>query len=97
MNNKIYNELDAYLCAKNEVSDIKDFYRKLAFFCTVTPITIYLYYTKSWNEWVIISVFLWALLLTIRALSLFKFGRHWEERKIKELMNREKDHKNIAV
>jgi len=70
-------------------------------YCIVIPtlVTINLIYTPDYY-WFFYSMFGWGTGLTFHALGVFDnnlvMGRKWEERKIKELLEKEKskEHKN---
>ena len=49
INNKKYNEVDAYLKAKKQVKDIKDFYGNLVSYCVVIPLLAFINYQTSWQ------------------------------------------------
>ena len=88
--NKKYNEVDAYLKAKKQVKDIKDFYGNLVSYCVVIPILAYINYQTSWQfKWFVFPMIGWGLGVALQAFSVFGYGRSWEERKISELMEKQ--------
>ena len=88
-----------YLRAKERISEVKTFYAKLlrsaVFIAFLGALN---YYTNEWRYmW-----FLWAVLgigisLVFKAIKLFGMnpflGRDWEERKIREFMDEDKNQK----
>ena len=88
--NKKYNEMDAYLTAKKQVNDIKDFYGNLLSFLVVMPILVFINYKTHWDfKWFIFPLVGWGLGLALQAFTTFGYGKTWEERKIQELMEKE--------
>ena len=92
----LYNEEDKYIRAKKKVEKIKGFYVHLLVYCLVNPFLFFINYMTSPGYW----WFLWATLgwgigLCFHALGLFGtnliLGKDWEERKIKEIMNKDKN------
>ncbi|MFZ1523951.1 MAG: histidine kinase [Saprospiraceae bacterium] len=85
--NKSYNEVDAYLRAKIQVKDMKDFYGNLISYCIVIPVLIFINYRTYWEfKWFLFPMIGWGLGLASHAFSVFGYGKSWEERKIEELM-----------
>lgn len=90
INNKKYNEVDAYLKAKKQVKDIKDFYGNLVSYCVVIPLLAFINYQTSWQfKWFVFPMIGWGLGVALQAFSVFGYGRSWEERKIHELMEKQ--------
>jgi hypothetical protein len=90
INNKKYNEVDAYLKAKKQVKDIKDFYGNLISYCFVIPLLAWINYQTSWEfKWFVFPMLGWGLGVALQAFSVFGYGRTWEERKISELMEKQ--------
>jgi two-component system, LytTR family, sensor kinase len=88
--NKKYNEVDAYLKAKKQVKDIKDFYGNLISYCIVIPLLIWINYQTSWQfKWFIFPMFGWGLGLALQAFALFGYGKTWEERKVNQIMEQQ--------
>lgn len=93
-----YNEETLqYLSAKEQVKRIKGFYSHLTVYLIVNAILIYIniYYDhEAWNSWEnYFSTLVWGVGLSIHGCVVFFpniiLGKKWEERKIKELMNKE--------
>lgn len=89
------NESAKYLRAKKRVEELKEFYGSLISYCFVIP---FLYYinqrTSPHFQWFWFPMFGWGLGLLIQAFKTFGYGNNWEDRKIRELM--EKDRQNNA-
>ncbi|MFN4763070.1 2TM domain-containing protein [Gillisia sp. Q332] len=84
-------ENDAYYKAKERVKDIKEFYGNLISYCIVIPFLIFINYYTYWHfQWFWFPLFGWGLGLTIHGFSVFGYGSNWEERKIAEIMAKEK-------
>ncbi|MBK8627318.1 MAG: histidine kinase [Saprospiraceae bacterium] len=92
INHKKYNEVDAYLKAKKQVKDIKDFYGNLISYCFVIPLLAWINYQTSWEfKWFIFPMLGWGLGVALQAFTVFGYGRTWEERKISELMEQQQN------
>lgn len=82
---------NSYYKAKERVKEMKEFYGNLISYCVVIPFLIFINYYTFWGfQWFWFPLFGWGLGLTIHGFSVFGYGANWEERKIKELMNKEK-------
>jgi hypothetical protein len=93
--NKKYNEMDAYLKAKKQVKEIKDFYGNLISYSFVIPILAFINYMTFWEfKWFLFPMLGWGLGVVIQGFSVFGFGRSWEERKIDEFMQKEQQNNN---
>ncbi|MFD1316582.1 2TM domain-containing protein [Namhaeicola litoreus] len=83
-----------YLRAKQKVEEIKGFYASLISYIIVIPFLIFIYYrfTPFTIQWFWFPIFGWGIGLVFQGFSAFGnpiFGRGWEERKIKEIMDEE--------
>ena len=84
-----------YRRAQDRVSELKEFYGKI--FRGILAIIIVAainYYINEWTyPWFLWVVFGVGLSLSIRAIRLFAanffLGKNWEERKVRELMNKD--------
>lgn len=85
----IYNENMAYVRAKERVEKLKGFYANLISYCTVIPILIIINLNTSDFHWFWFPMLGWGFGLTMHALETFGYGKGWEERKIKEILNKE--------
>jgi hypothetical protein len=83
-----------YLRAKQRVEEIKGFYASLISYVIVIPFLIFIYYrfTPFTIQWFWFPMFGWGIGLVFQGFSAFGnpiFGRNWEERKIREIMDEE--------
>jgi hypothetical protein len=88
---KTYNEQenDKYLRARKRVDDLKGFYVNLVAYCVVIPFLIFINYRTSWDhQWFWYPLFGWGLGIVIQAFKIFGYGKDWEERKIREYMDK---------
>jgi hypothetical protein len=94
-----YNEEDKYLLAKKKVENIKGFYGNLTSYIFVNILLIAINLWTSPNHlWFYWPLMWWGLGVLFHGLKVFEvlpsFGKDWEERKIKELMKKEKENQN---
>ena len=76
INHKKYNEVDAYLKAKKQVKDIKDFYGNLISYCFVIPLLAWINYQTSWEfKWFIFPMLGWGLGVALQAFTVFGYDR----------------------
>ena len=80
-----------YIRAKERVKELKDFYASLIAYCIVIPFLFYIWnrYTPGIIHWYLFPAFGWGLGLVFQAFQAFGYGTNWEERKIREIMERE--------
>ena len=96
MDNYHLPEKERYERAKKKAGDIRSFYFNLMCYCIVIPILIFinLTYTPEYY-WFFFSMFGWGIGLCFHGMGAFDYnpflGKGWEERKIKELLEKEKD------
>lgn len=98
MNNIMYQENienSKYVRAVEKVERLKEFYQSLASYCIVIPVLIFinLHFSPRFY-WFWFPLIFWGISLIFKYLEVQNFniflGKNWEERKIKELMNQEK-------
>ncbi len=85
-----------YERAKKRAKEIKEFYTHVASYVLVNAFLLVIYFSSStgpgyfWVKWPLLG---WGIALAIHAVSTFGifnwWGPDWEERKIKELMEKE--------
>ncbi len=95
-----YKENLKYRAAKKKVKEIKGFYVHLLvyLFINAAIIAVAAYQDGNWNSldniWTYSTAFFWGIGLFAHWVTVFGpnklFGRDWEERKIKELMEKDK-------
>lgn len=84
------NEENAYFKAKQRVKEMKEFYGNLISYCVVIPFLIFINYYTFWDfQWFWFPLLGWGIGLTIHGFSVFGYGSNWEERKIREIMEKE--------
>ncbi len=104
MNN--FDQEIAYEAAQKKVKKLKGFYIHLLVYLVVNIMIIYANYTNSNTNTSIFefrnfsTAFWWGIGLLAHGFNVFSidliFGKDWEERKIRELMNREKEKKDYV-
>ncbi len=99
----MYNENlenSKYVKAIEKVEKLKEFYQNLLSYCLVIPFLIFINLRFSPHfYWFWFPAFGWGIglifhFLEVNSYSIF-FGRNWEERKIKELMDKENKQKRL--
>jgi len=85
-----YNEQTAYDRAKDRVEKLKGFYGNLISYCCVIPILIIINLNTSSFQWFWFPMLGWGLGLTFHAFDTFGYGKSWEEKKIQEILQKEK-------
>lgn len=86
------NQENAYFKAKQRVKEMKEFYGNLISYSVVIPFLIFINYYTYWDfQWFWFPLFGWGIGLTIHGFSVFGYGSDWEERKIKELMEKDQN------
>ncbi len=86
---------EIYYKAQKRVKEIKDFYGSLISFCVVIPFLIFINYMTFWGfQWFWFPLFGWGIGIVIKGFSVFGYGTDWEERKIRELMEKDVEQKN---
>ena len=84
-----YSEQEAYYRAKKRVEDIKGFFGNLVSYCVVIPFFIVINYRTSWgNQWFWFPMLGWGMGVIFHAFGVF-YGKDWEERKIKQFLEKE--------
>ncbi len=84
------NDNNKYIRAKKRVDELKGFYGNIIAYCVVIPFLIFVNYQTSWSyKWFWYPMFGWGLGVVIQAFTVFGYGSDWEERKIREIMNKD--------
>lgn len=89
-----YSEAERYYEAQKQVEEIKKFYQHLTVYILVNPIVIVVNLTTSPHYlWFLYSLFGWGIGIALHGLKAFNyapfFNKEWEERKIKEILEKE--------
>ena len=92
-------EDDKYYLAKKKVENIKGFYGNLIAFVVVNAVLLFInLYTSPQNLWFYWPLMWWGIGVVFHGLKVFEvfptMGKDWEERKIKEFMEKEKQNNN---
>lgn len=86
------NDSNKYIRAKKRVDELKGFYGNIVAYCVVIPFLIFVNYQTAWGyKWFWFPLFGWGLGIVIQAFTVFGYGSDWEERKIKEIMDKDKN------
>ncbi|RPD92993.1 histidine kinase [Aureibaculum marinum] len=88
-----YLEDKRYLKAKEKVEKIKGFYANLISYLIIIPFLAYLNYKTTSFPWIMFPVVGWGFGLIMHGMEAYGYnpllGKDWEERKIKEFMNKD--------
>lgn len=87
-------DVEKYKKAKERVAELKGFYVHLVVYFVVNLVmVIYNLIVTPEHLWFIWPLFGWGIGISVHALSVFLkgrlFGKDWEEKKIKEIMEKE--------
>ena len=87
----IHNREDAYYRAKKQVDEIKGFYGNLISYSVIIPIVIFINYKTSWDnmQWFWFPLLGWGMGVIFHGFAVFGYGKSWEQRKIKEILDKE--------
>lgn len=81
----------AYKRVQKRVKEIKSFYMNLISYCTVSAFLIFInLFTSSRNHWFWFPVLGWGIGVASHAFQVFGVGESWQEKKIREIMNKQK-------
>lgn len=85
-----YNDEERYYQAHKRVEEIKGFYVHLAVYILCNPIVIVVNIMTS-PEFLYFWFCLlgWGIAVALHGLTVFSFGKAWQERKIKEILEKE--------
>ena len=89
----IYNENMAFMRAKERVEKLKGFYGNLISYCCVIPVLIFINMQSGGFQWFWFPMFGWGMGVSFHALETFGYGKSWEEKKIQEILNKDKQTK----
>jgi len=99
MENSKLTEAMLYRKAKKQAKAIRSFYINLSCYCIVIPVLIYINLTFSPEYyWFVFSALGWGTGLAFHGMAAFNYspflGSDWEERKINEILEKEKSKSN---
>ena len=93
--NSLKNENTAYYRAKKRVEELKGFYGNLISYCCIIPIIIIINIRFSPQfHWFWFSAAGWGFGVIMHAFKVFGYSSNWEERKIQEILQKDKNTKN---
>ena len=79
-----------YINAKKRVEELKGFYYHIISTLFIIPLLIFINYKTSWGfQWFWFPVGGISISIIIHAFTVFGFGSEWEDRKVRELMEKE--------
>jgi hypothetical protein len=85
-----FNQDTAFIRAKERVEKLKGFYGNLASYLIIIPILIIINMNSSHDfQWFWFPMLGWGMGLLFHAFETFGYGRTWEERKIKEILDKQ--------
>lgn len=91
VNAKPDDEYKTYKKAQKRVKEIKDFYTNLISYCIVIPFLIFInLYTNSKSHWFWFPMLGWGVGVASHAFQVFGIGESWQDKKIREIMNKDK-------
>lgn len=92
---KTNDEDHAYERAQKRVKELKSFYGNLISYCIIIPFLIILnLITSPRNIWFYWPMLGWGIGLVAHGMSVFAIGKSWEEKKIREILEKQNNLKN---
>jgi len=82
---------EKYEEARKQVSILKGFYIHLAIYLAVMILLFYIDYSDRGNWWVQWPAIGWGIAILVQGLSVGFFNPTWEEKKIKKIMEKDKE------
>ncbi len=83
---------NSYIRARKKVEELKEFYSSLASYVVVIPFLIFINYRTFWEfKWFWFPAIGWAIGLAFHAFKVYGPGFSWEERKLRQFMEEEKN------
>ena len=83
-------ERKTYVKAKKRVEKLKGFYSHILAYIVLTPFWIYINYITYWDfKWFWFPVVGMGISIIIHAFIMFGYNNDWEERKLKEFMEKD--------
>lgn len=87
------DDIQAYDRAKKRMKEIKSFYGNLIAYCIIIPfLAIMNLITSPKNLWFFWPMLGWGIGLAAHGMGAFAIGRNWEERKIREILEKQNRH-----
>lgn len=92
---KTDDENESYEKAKKRVKELKGFYGNLISYCTIIPFLIIINLIVSpKNLWFYFPMLGWGIGVASHAFQVFGVGESWKEKKIREIMDKQKNRHN---
>jgi len=89
------NADNTYYRAKKRVEAIRGFYGSLISYCVVIPVLVFVNLSFMPKfQWFWFPMCGWGIGLIIHGFGVFGYGSRWEERKLKEILNKDKEKQN---
>ena len=83
-------EKNKYHKAKKRVEELKGFYMHILVYIILIPLWVFINYKTYWDfKWFWFPIFGMGVSIIIHAFKVFSYNNDWEERKIKEIMDKE--------
>lgn len=90
-----YKDDSAYYRAKKRVEAIRGFYGSLISYCVVIPMLVFINLQFSSKfQWFWFPALGWGMGLVMHGFGVFGYGSRWEERKIREILNKDNEKQN---
>ncbi|WP_347049879.1 histidine kinase [Flavobacterium olei] len=94
MSTEYTDEAKAYYRAKKRVEELKGFYGNIISYCCVIPFLVFINLRFSPEfQWFWFSALGWGFGVAMHAFKVFGYSTDWEERKIREILERENQQK----
>jgi sensor histidine kinase YesM len=85
------NNNNSYLKAHRKVKEMKEFYANLITYILVMPFLIFINYHTYWEfKWFWFPLLGWGMGVAIHGFTVFGYGSSWEDKKIREIMEKER-------
>lgn len=92
------DEAAAYKKAQRRVREMKKFYSSLITFSIIIPFLFFVnLFTSKGEYWFWYPALAWGMVLAFRAFKIFGIGESWQEKKIREIMNQQKNRNNGKI
>ncbi|PHR70202.1 MAG: histidine kinase [Lutibacter sp.] len=90
------NDSNRYIRAKERLDELKGFYGSLISYAIVIPFLFYIWnrFTPGVIQWFWFPALGWGFGLVIQGFKAFGYGTNWEERKIREIMEKDNNNNN---
>lgn len=79
------------LRAQERVKELKGFYNHLIIYSVIMVMLFFIDYSDGGNWWVHWPIIVWGIFVVIQGISVSKIGKGWEDKKIKEIMEKEEE------